>query len=49
MINEEMKETQDKYTELIISMSLDYLQGKITFEHYTNTLKLCTEKMDDLK
>lgn len=33
-----MKSEEEKYVELIISMSSDFLLRKITFDHYANTL-----------
>ena len=37
-------ETQ-KYAELIISMSTDYLLGKISEEHYKNTLEMAVKQL----
>lgn len=35
-----MKSEQERYAELIISMSTDFLLGKIEFSHYATTIDL---------
>ena len=40
-----MSETK-KYAELIVSMSTDYLSGKINEDHYKNMLNIIVKKLD---
>lgn len=37
----------EQYATLIISMSTDFLQGRITKEHYADTLSKCVKNMYD--
>ena len=43
-----MKSEKEKYAELIISMSTDFLLGKIDFNHYTNTLDIINTNIQKL-
>ena len=40
-----MNEEQQKYLDLIMSMSLDCKMNIITWEHYINTLKMIIETL----
>jgi hypothetical protein len=39
---------EEKYAELIISMSTDFLLKKIDFSHYANTLDMINNKVQKL-
>ena len=41
-----MKTETEKYAELLISMSTDYLLGKIDEEHYKNVLEMTINNMN---
>lgn len=43
-----MKSEEEKYAELFIAMSMDFLQGKIGLEHYANTLDMANEKFQNM-
>jgi hypothetical protein len=43
-----MNDETQKYAELIISMSTDYLLGKITEEHYKNMVQLTVNKLNKI-
>ena len=36
---------QEKYAKVIVSMSVDFLQGKIDWEHYKNTVQAALDKI----
>lgn len=43
-----MKDETTKYAELIISMSTDFLLGKIGEQHYANTLLMIAQQLFSL-
>lgn len=43
-----MKSEEEKYAELIISMSTDFLLGKINFNHYSKTLDMINTNIQNM-
>lgn len=44
-----MNTEQEKYARLIISLSTDFLLGKIDFDHYSTTLEMISGQISKLK
>ena len=48
MENKTIKSQEEKFAELFISMSTDFLLKKISLEHYANTLNMVNEQFQQM-
>ena len=40
-----IREEQEKYAKVIVAMSIDFVQQKIEWAHYTATVQACLDKI----